>query len=181
MDINVETYRSRIGIFNLSRHISCRSDNHRKQTFNSRTRTFSGIRIFRILSLGLILALSWKLDNNELHSYQQKSTGNIWSLASASKPFSFFVLGGQVSSRFSPALHLSIYDVLAVHSAATVGGVQGVLLDRGFIITASYHHFSIFSDSNFYAKYTYGNKSNRGIKLSHWNAGSAYHTLSWMT
>ena len=30
------------------------------------------------------------------------------------------------------------------------------------------------SDSNFYARYTYGNRSNRGIKLSHWNAGNAY-------
>jgi hypothetical protein len=30
------------------------------------------------------------------------------------------------------------------------------------------------SDSNFYARYTYGNRSNRGIKLSHWNAGNAH-------
>ena len=29
-------------------------------------------------------------------------------------------------------------------------------------------------DSNFYAQYTYGNRTNRGIKFSHWNAGSAY-------
>ena len=28
--------------------------------------------------------------------------------------------------------------------------------------------------NNFYARYTYGNRSNRGIKLSHWNAGSAF-------
>ena len=28
--------------------------------------------------------------------------------------------------------------------------------------------------SNFYARYTYGNRSNRFIKLSHWNAGSAF-------
>ena len=27
---------------------------------------------------------------------------------------------------------------------------------------------------NFYARYTYGNRSNRGIKLSHWNAGNAH-------
>ena len=28
--------------------------------------------------------------------------------------------------------------------------------------------------SNFYARYTYGNRSSRGIKLSHWNGGSAF-------
>ena len=28
--------------------------------------------------------------------------------------------------------------------------------------------------NNFYARYTYGNRSNRGIKLGHWNAGSAF-------
>ena len=174
MNINVVTYRSRIGIFNVSRHISCRFDNHRKQTLSSRTRNISGFRIFRIVSLGLILAWCWEFDNEELQSSQEKFNGNIWSLSSASKPVSFFVLGGQVPPRFSPALHLSFCDILAVHSAATLGGVQGVHLDRGFIVTASHHQFSILSDSNFYAKYTYGNKSNRGIKLSHWNAGSAH-------
>ena len=29
-------------------------------------------------------------------------------------------------------------------------------------------------ENNFYARYTYGNRKNRGIKLSHWNAGSAH-------
>ena len=33
---------------------------------------------------------------------------------------------------------------------------------------------SILSDSNFFARYTYGNRNNRGMKLSHWNAGNAY-------
>ena len=28
--------------------------------------------------------------------------------------------------------------------------------------------------NNFYARYTYGNRNNRGIKLSHWNAGNAH-------
>ena len=30
------------------------------------------------------------------------------------------------------------------------------------------------NNSNFYGRYTYGNRSTRGIKLSHWNAGSAF-------
>ena len=30
------------------------------------------------------------------------------------------------------------------------------------------------ADSNFYARYTYGNRANKGIKLCHWNAGNAH-------
>ena len=30
------------------------------------------------------------------------------------------------------------------------------------------------ADSNFYARYTNGNRTNRGIKLCHWNAGNAH-------
>lgn len=33
---------------------------------------------------------------------------------------------------------------------------------------------SRLSNNNWYARYTYGNRKNRGIKLSHWNAGSAH-------
>ena len=33
---------------------------------------------------------------------------------------------------------------------------------------------SIKGGCNFYARYTYGNRANRGINLSHWNAGSAF-------
>ena len=29
-------------------------------------------------------------------------------------------------------------------------------------------------DVNFYARYTYGNRKSRGIRLCHWNAGNAY-------
>ena len=29
-------------------------------------------------------------------------------------------------------------------------------------------------DNNFYGRYTNGNRTNRGMKLSHWNAGNAF-------
>ena len=99
---------------------------------------------------------------------------SIGSLAKATEPVNFFILGGQVSAFFFPAMHLSFRDVLAVHSAATVQGVQAGHLDRGWIVTATPLQSSILSDSNFYARYTYGNRSNRAIKLSHWNAGNAH-------
>ena len=45
---------------------------------------------------------------------------------------------------------------------------------RGWVVTALPLQHSILSDSNFYARYTYGNRAKRGIKLSHWNAGNAH-------
>ena len=95
-------------------------------------------------------------------------------LASSTHPVSFIVLGGQDSAELFPIHHLSFHDVLAVHSAATLQGVLAGHLDKGWIVAALPLQHSILSDSNFYARYTYGNRANRGIKLSHWNAGSAY-------
>ena len=88
---------------------------------------------------------------------------------------SFFVLGCQTSDSFYPVNHLSYHDVVGVHSAATLQGVQALHhIDRGWIVAAVPLQHSILSDSNFYARYTYGNRTNRGIKLTHWNAGNAH-------
>ena len=95
-------------------------------------------------------------------------------IATATDPVSFFILGGQFSATFFPILHLSYLDVPGVHSAATLHGVQVGHLDRGWVVTALPLQHSILSDSNFYARYTYGNRANRGIKLSHRNAGNAH-------
>ena len=109
---------------------------------------------------------------------QDTPVNNFGSLAQSSDPVSFFVLGGQdciPPPMYScPTLHLSFYDVLAVHSAATLQGSQAGHLERGWIVAAIPLQFSILSDSNFFARYTYGNRSNRGMKLTHWNAGNAY-------
>ena len=70
-------------------------------------------------------------------------------------------------------MHLSFQDILAVNSAATVRGASAGQPDKGLIVAAIPLQSSILSDSNFYARYTYGNR-NRGLKLSHWNAGSAH-------
>ena len=95
------------------------------------------------------------------------------SLASGTEAVNFFILG-EVSASHFPAMHLSFQDILGVHSAATLRGTQAGHLDKGFIIAAKPLQSSILSDSNFYARLTYGNRSNKGIKLSHWNAGSAH-------
>ena len=95
------------------------------------------------------------------------------SLAMGTDPVNYFVLGGQVSAGSFPTMHLSFQDILAVNSAATVRGASAGQPDKGLIVAAIPLQSSILSDSNFYARYTYGNR-NRGLKLSHWNAGSAH-------
>ena len=55
-----------------------------------------------------------------------------------------------------------------------VQGVHGgAAQDRSWLPSVVPLQYLVLADSNFYAKYTYGNRSNRGIKLSHWNAGNA--------
>ena len=174
MDVHSKAYRSRIGSFNTGRHISFIPENRRQKSYNSNTRT---IYNFRRLALCMVLICSILSRLEDIPRTVQDSRQNdntVGSLARSTLPVSFFILGGQVSASFFPIHHLSYQDVLAVHSAATLQGVQAGHLDRGWIVAALPLQHSILSDSNFYARYTYGNRTNRGIKLSHWNAGSAY-------
>ena len=174
--LNIATYRSRIGGFNNSKFISYIPDKTRKRTYKSKTRTvFYNLRKF-ITCLILLISILSRIENDlQVEGDENQQESNTFDcLARATDPVYFFILGGQVSACFFPALHLSFYDVLGVHSAATVRGVQAVHLERGLIVAAKPLQSSILSDSNFYARYTYGNRNNRGIKLSHWNAGNAY-------
>ena len=52
--------------------------------------------------------------------------------------------------------------------------LQQGIYNPGFITTTPQNSFFSLDDSNFYARYTYGNRTSRGIKLGHWNAGSAH-------
>ena len=116
-----------------------------------------------------------ELDFGEVSQDSSQNFKYIGPLATATLPVSFFVLGCQTSVSFYPVNHLSYHDVVGVHSAATLQGVQAVHhIDRGWIVAAVPLQHSILSDSNFYARYTYGNRTNRGIKLTHWNAGNAH-------
>ena len=90
------------------------------------------------------------------------------STAAVSNPVPSVIFWAQVSDCLSQ--HLGIGDVDTAHSAAPVG----IHLDRELIMITSPSKFSGFSDSNLYARYTYGNRNSKGIKLCHWNAGSAH-------
>ena len=124
-----------------------------------------------VSTLGMVSKL--EIQENKTQDLPRKFN-SPGSLATGTDPVNYFILGGQVSASCSPALYFSFQDVLAVHSAATLRGVQAGHHERGFIVSALPLQSSILSDSNFYAWYTYGNRSNRGIKLSHWNAGGAH-------
>ena len=166
MDIYIEAFRNRIGLFNS--RLNFKPLKPRKQSYKSSTRTLLRIRNIRtILLLSCFLLHAANSLCNEGHQYQKFRT-----FASTSKPISLFYIGSQVSTSLSTVLHFSLCDVLAVHSVATVAGDQGVHLDSELMSVPV--QFSIFSDNNFYARYTYGNKSSKGIKLCHWNAGSAH-------
>ena len=91
-------------------------------------------------------------------------------------PVSFFILGGQVSLPLPPTQLVHLYHV-PVHSelgGTLLEGRGAGDLDIGWIVLALPLQISILSDSNFFARYTYGNRTNRGMKLTHWNAGNAH-------
>ena len=173
MEVNIATYRSRIGSCNTAGHLSYIST--RKQSYNSRPRTFYK---FRRLVLCIVLLISILSRTETIVKTEPQNTNPEFNsfnfIATATDPVSFFILSGQFSATFFPVLHLSYLDVPGVHSAATLHGVQAGHLDRGWVVTALPLQYSILSDSNFYARYTYGNRTNRGIKLTHWNAGNAH-------
>ena len=175
MDINLENYRNRIGSFNTAgrfRYIHTRT---RKQSYKDSTRT---IYNFRKIAVCMVLMISILSRIEEVPQVQVQDPhiqlNSVNYIAKATDPVSYIIFGGQAATFCFPTMHLSFHDVLAVHSAATVQGVQAGDLDKGWVVAATLLQSSILSDSNFYARYTYGNRSNRGIKLSHWNAGSAH-------
>ena len=180
MEVNIATYRSRIGNFNTCGNNKLRPTSTKIEPSRSSTKSFSIFGRLILISI-LTTSITSKIETNLQNTlskpnYQDFNTqySNFRSLATASHPIDFFILGGQVSSPLFDRLHLSYYDMPCVFSAATLGGVQAGHLDRGLLVTAVPLQSSILSDSNFYARYTYGNRSNRGIRLSHWNAGSAH-------
>ena len=64
MEVNIATYRSRIGRFNTAGHFSYIPENTRKQSYKSSTRTRTGQK-FRILALFILLIISWMSRSEE--------------------------------------------------------------------------------------------------------------------
>ena len=175
MEVNIATYRNRIGSFNPSGHFSYTPETTSKPTYKSSTRSFTKLRRLVLFILFIISYMSTSEAVLPMKSQVSTKTMNSVNLiATATNPVNFIVLGGQSSATNFPVLHLSYYDVPGVHSVATLHGVQAGHLERGWIVAVHHLQHSVLSDSNFYARYTYGNRANRGIKLSHWNAGNAH-------
>ena len=165
MDIHIEAYRSRIGNYNFS-GLYFKVTTSRKRTYKSNTSNIVSIEMFRIIAAVLLTLLIRKnILDKDLHQFR------FYSHSSASKSSFNCIQGGQASANCPQTLHLKTSDVLAVPSAA---GAKHVHLDRGFIAISSLCRYSAISDRNFYARYTYGNRNSKGIKLCHWNAGSSH-------
>ena len=136
MDISIEAFRNRIGTFNTIGHHSYIPENTRNQFYKSSTRTANNFRKF-ITCMVLVISILSKLEivlQEETQDSTQDSTPHskyMGSLATSTLPVFFFILGGQVSASFFPVNHLSYHDVVGVHSAATLQGVQAVHLNRG--------------------------------------------------
>ena len=165
MDVNLAVYRNRIGLFNYSRQLENRvPQNFTVQTYKRRKRPTSKSRKLTILCIVLISTIipSSNLIKNSKKVYKNSSEeylplkNSVNTVAKASDPVMSNSFVGQAALPFC-TLHLSFH------------GVQG-----GWFVAVPPLQPLMVSDCNFYARYTYGNRSNKGLKLSHWNAGSAY-------
>ena len=156
MDVNIETYRIRIGNFNNSKRTPCRYDKPsyiRKQVCKSRR---NGIKFRRLIPcMFSFISLISKLDLPDISpdlTDSEKTSQFRGCLAHSTPLVSFIVFGGQQNVHYCPTNHLSIHDILAVHSAATLQGVHALHQEGGFIAAVYILQHSILSDSNFYAR-----------------------------
>ena len=95
MDIQIAMYRSRIGNFSTSNHLSYIPD-RTKKTYKSRTETVYNFRRFTLFMI-LVLIIS-KLSRFNIGSQKVPQHPNInpfGTIAEATDPVSFFILGGQ--------------------------------------------------------------------------------------
>ena len=175
MDISLEAYRNRIGIFSSSRHIF-KPRKLRSQSYKSSTKGLVRFRIFRtLLLLTLFLLNGVYILHEERENYQL--TG---STVSVSKPVSSAIPRGQVSNRLTGVYILHNENQVCMLSGSTatvsnpvpsvifwaqvsdclsqhlgIGDVDtahsaapvGIHLDRELIMITSPSKFSGFSDS----------------------------------
>ena len=98
----------------------------------------------------------------------QPKCKNFSSISTATTPVLFF-LSGRLLSIVSFNLHYNSWQ--EGHPGLPAAALQdGHAVQHGELVALPVRGFT----GNFYARYTNGNKSNKGIKLSHWNAGSAF-------
>ena len=162
MDIHIAIFRIRIGRFYASHHHSHRFKNLINKPCKSSTKISQKLRrlaTFLALFLSVVSTLEDLQEDKVKHGQHSHAQFNLLTFCNNTHPC-FLSLGSLSSIE-------SFLCRLAVHPATTLQGVQAVHLDRGWIPP-------LLINNNFYARYTYGNRKNRGIKLSHWNAGNAY-------
>ena len=170
MEVHISTYRNRIGNFSTIGHNSYIQNSRKTRLYQSSTnRSIVGrLAIFTFL-LSVVARLEYlPLFRPVMHEFSSN-------FAPGTNPVNYLILAkDQMTVAAVPALFQGFHDVLTVHSATSVHVHYPGRHVCGLIVAAVPLKFSILSDSNFYARYTYGNRSSRGIKLTHWNAGNAH-------
>ena len=102
MDVSISLYRNRIGSFNSAKQISYIPEYRRNHSNKSSTRTIFNFRKLFICMV-LILSIITRFENIQEDEAQEDSTQQsncIGSLAKATDPIHFFIIGGQVSALF---------------------------------------------------------------------------------
>ena len=119
MDINIETYRSRIGSFNNRSQYKNNSSKSDSKSNSSRKNSFS-IILFAILFSTVLLQHTPTL---QFPDQTYSSEDNLFNTtATSSPPVSVWVIGGHSSA--CSLLHRCFNDLTCLHSAATQGCAQ---------------------------------------------------------
>ena len=166
MDVNILTFRIRIGSFNASSYQNRRTKNLDKKSYKSKKGTSSKLRRLANCLLLFISILS-RLEECTEHPGPEPYYQGCLAVPVLSPPRT-----SGISELYSPLKTSSLIDgpepvELSLHGVH----VQPVHLGTGWGVAALLQYSK---DNNFYARYTNGNRTNRGMKLSHWNAGNAF-------
>ena len=172
MEVNIDIYRSRIGTFNSAGCFTYKPTSTRKRNYRKSSKNNNNLgNLF--LKVVLIISILYYLENVQLSCMPnlQSKLETLSNISTASAHVLSFLAGSLLS--ISP-IHL-LQNCWVEGSpgliAVALQAVQVVHLNIGkqFVVAPS-----LGLNVNFYARYTYGNRSSRGIKLTHWNAGSAF-------
>ena len=149
MGVSLQSYRISIGTF-CSSQVQGRFRNIIKsRNFNSST---NQKLIFRLLVL-LSLFIAQSPNYRSITNYQSSSTTNLKTLL------------------ISSVRPLVKTECTILHDESFRKCRSENAWDPQFIVIKK---ISLLTDVNFYARYTHGNRTNRGLKICHWNMGSAH-------
>ena len=149
MGISLEAYRISIGNFIHKGNYSSSNKVSRKCSYPTVKQSLMSQYLVWLFGVLLILHF-WESVKKINHTSQDCDYKSA-----------FYYVGDRTYS-----LHVALYDDKKCSVFRT--------LDYFAYSTKTLHLIDFFDDTNFYARYVNGNRRNRGIKMAHWNLGSAH-------